>query len=113
MATVDLPSSSTQHSSHMAGPDCLFNTSTPTTIQCTDQYDWDCLDKLLSKVLQLKCDKSGWFQIYQMTQTTSPRPSSAMDGSGGGLNTSMAKMESLVARIIRYVSLCTMGGWPE
>lgn len=47
MATVDLPSSSTQHSSHMAGPDCLFNTSTPTTIQCTDQYDWDCLDKLL------------------------------------------------------------------
>lgn len=66
-----------------------------------------------AKVLQLKCDKSGWFQIYQMTQTKSPRPSSAMDGSGGGLNTSMAKMESLVARIIRYVSLCTMGGWPE
>lgn len=91
MATVVFPrnpSSSTQHSPHMAmaGPDCLFNTSTPTTSALIDPIGIAWIN-CCAKVLQLKCDKSGWFQIYQMTQTTSPRTSSAMDGSGCGLYT--------------------------
>lgn len=110
MATVVFPrnpSSSTQHSPHMAmaGPDCLFNTSTPTTSALIDPIGIAWIN-CCAKVLQLKCDKSGWFQIYQMTQTTSPRTSSTMDGC-------TLSMKSLVARIIRCVSSCTMGGWHE